>query len=151
MVKIRRYIGDYSYRKRYLGIRAVDRLEIRQLRQRIMCLVMWKGLPSHVRSAALSHMFAVYRTMVVESGEPLERPLALRHRTIDSYGTSDIPHLFRFRSADQLHQLMEHLLIPEHVMLDNGVVMGGEELLLLGLRRLAAPNFHKSEQHLSLC
>lgn len=62
-----------------------------------------------------------------------------RDRTIDSYEAQDIEEQFRFRNALQLRQVLATLRIPHRVNLGNGEWFFGEEIFLIGLRRLNYP------------
>jgi hypothetical protein len=61
-----------------------------------------------------------------------------RDRTNASYNSQQIPDLFRFRSAAQLHRLPNALRLPQLVKLEEtGETFLGEEIMLISLRRLS--------------
>ena len=62
-----------------------------------------------------------------------------RDRTIASYSHQEIPELFRFRTAEQLQRMLKVLNFPEKVVLEGGETFTGEEILLIGLRRVNYP------------
>jgi hypothetical protein len=97
-------------------------------------------LPSLVKVTLLNRLLLEYKSIVEEPEYTLEKPLAIRSRMIDSYGQSDIPHLFRFRSTEQLRRLFDGLKFPEAILLDNNVILREEETFLFGLRRMCYPN-----------
>jgi len=59
-----------------------------------------------------------------------------KHRTIESFGPS-IKKDFRFEAAE-LQLLLQELKFPENVILDNRIVMSGEEVFLRGLYELVS-------------
>lgn len=145
MVKERRYIKHYSYRKRFLGVCAAERLQILNQQQKIFIVFMLPWISSDVCPTEfalhwLLNLCEEYQAMVYEPEYVLPRPLRLKHRTIESFMACDIPHSFRFRSTDQLQLLKRLLQIPEVVSLDNNVALNGEEVFLFGLRRMAYPS-----------
>jgi hypothetical protein len=62
-----------------------------------------------------------------------------QNRTIVSFDEEDIPNIFRFRSRDQLNQVLMGLQFPATFKGKYGHVYKGEEVFLLGLFRLAHP------------
>jgi hypothetical protein len=62
-----------------------------------------------------------------------------QNRTIVSFDEEDIPNIFRFRSRDQLNQVLVRLQFPATFKGKYGHVYKGEEVFLLGLFRLAHP------------
>jgi len=60
-------------------------------------------------------------------------------RTIDSFAESDITHLFRFKDGAQLRRLMAAIDLPDFIRLNNNIYVTKEEMLLVGLKRLAYP------------
>jgi len=59
------------------------------------------------------------------------------NRTIDSFGKGSHKILFRF-NPEELRELLDVLEIPTSILLENGCVMPGEEMLLRGLYELVS-------------
>jgi hypothetical protein len=70
----------------------------------------------------------------------LEPPSPRRYRTIDSFPESDIPAKFRFKTRTDLRRLLDVLGLPEVCTMSNRAQVSGEEVMLVGLRRMAYPS-----------
>jgi hypothetical protein len=64
---------------------------------------------------------------------------AQRHRTIDSFGDSDIKIHFRVATKDKLRAVMVAWVVPAHFILGNRAVVTGEEAMLMFLARFTYP------------
>lgn len=65
--------------------------------------------------------------------------LESKNRTIDSFDVEDIPGAFRFKSKEQLYDLIIGFRIPAQVRSTEGCVFSGEEMLLVALYRMRRP------------
>ena len=62
------------------------------------------------------------------------------HIGIDGLDDESIPSLFRYRNKEQLHRILTAFHFPNWIMDSQETKFTGEEVLLLGLYRLHAPN-----------
>ena len=92
-------------------------------------------------------VFVLLEMLLTEKGDVedmpdnhvFEPPEPRKYKTIDSFVESDIPHLFRFKTKDQLRRLLAVMKLPDVIRLENGALVSNEELMLVGLYRLAYP------------
>ena len=66
--------------------------------------------------------------------------LIRRHRTIDSFRDEEILPFFRFKTKEQLHRLRIGFRFPKFLRTNKREKFSGEEVLLVGLKRLSFPN-----------
>lgn len=139
-----RAIGQMPYRRRFLGMSALERHEERRLWALIAALTpavaaLPQGPARQVLQLLLG-LLSIYATslrLVVLPALTAVNP-ANKNRLIDSWTDEECWHLLRFRRAD-LHRLFVALQIPAVVVCPNRTSCPGEHALCLMLYRLAYP------------
>jgi hypothetical protein len=145
---IQKHLG---IRKRFLGLNALDRLQIAILKDNILQLCntilelinyesidkAFIGLLMSVRNA----MIMKYKSKVIADPRLNIVPgkIESKHRTIDSFDDQYIKSNFRFRNKEQLKVLFKLLDFPEIFYGQYGHKYFGEQVFLLGLYRLSRP------------
>ena len=133
----------FSTNRRHQGLFAGDILYIHKVQSRISNLFAYKRISSRRRSKLMFKRligmnFIRYHDMMKLSPHVHLR-YPRRDRTIATYHPQEIEELFRFRSASQLKTVFNALQIPYRVTLSNGEWFFGEEIFVIGLRRLNYP------------
>jgi hypothetical protein len=152
--KAKKSIRNTSFRYRHNALTAKSVLEVKLLKESICHIVgaivkakrQCKNREDHrfkQRIARLKLVLEVLATKFVERVTYAHvdvAPMQRLYRTIDSFEDDEIPHLFRFRSKDQLRALLEGFGVPETVViLPQRYRFSGEEILLVSLLRMSRP------------
>jgi hypothetical protein len=144
-------IKSLNVRKRWLAKTALETVQIRILndQKRSIYAILKKLIDIHgFNEDILVEFFKILvkLNMCIARIEKVDerinqRPgkIESKHRTIDSFKDEDIPNIFRFRNKAQLKALFDGLGFPLLFKGKKGHKYSGEEVLLLGLFRLANP------------
>ncbi len=147
-IKERLPVKNLYYRRRYEGLRALDRVNLHYIRQAVVevvtALKKEKVAPtevSEVKCRRLRHVMTLLIEAYLKISLVEERSLpkiARQHRTIDSFWAWQLPLYFRFPTKEQLKRHFQGLELPDFVRLESRLTFAGEEVLLMSLTWRAA-------------
>ena len=125
-----------AYRSRYLALSSAEQVRLRKLKKLIVTLLSKKkviGL-SEEEERLLRAIIVKYLSISVVDidSDPLQRRPD-RKRTIDSFSSSECNINFSFHKTE-LIRLLALLKLPTTCILDNGISMSDEEVLLRGYK-----------------
>jgi len=148
-MKFRRLARDYTYRKRYLSIYS-NELQFLQRLELLAASFYKKSILSkdleckkRFRIKAIG-LLQVYISIMREPDRAVPKPINKR-RNILSFCDSDCKTFFGFNNQMDLYRLLKCLrLDKERIVLKNGSVMSGEEVMLRGLYELVTGEFQSS-------
>ncbi len=141
-----------SIRRRHLGLSALDRIQLRDLKQKIVSITkVYKYMKrnkdkytnqlSKLTKLLNLHIEKYYAWIKAPNSlnQPLPKILS-RNRTINSFEDEEIPLYFRFANKDQLRALLKCFRFPTKKFVSaSGHAFHREEVLLVSLYRLHAP------------
>lgn len=118
-------IKHLSIRRRYLGMTALQSIQVKKIETTISILgriytdIKYTDQDVKKRKIKRAVSFLLRDRQAIVT-PPIELTLPLpqiirQHRTIDSFDDNDIPIHFRFRSKQQLYDLIIGLQIPDRV------------------------------------
>jgi hypothetical protein len=148
--KFRRTTRGYGYRNRYKALSSKEQVRIRKINRVLaVLLVLLKNCKEedHIRREDLvlkiKRVIAVRLILSLDpyADKPARRPN--RRRTLQSFTESECYSYFRFRKRD-LEELIPLLKFDQTVILDNGIKMSGEEVILRGLYELTTSETQES-------
>lgn len=129
--------------RRYQAITCKDAQELTKCKRYIRRISKALGYPITDRTkTTLRKLLRAQVSKSIKVRICRDLPPRLRERKnyrFHSFEEWELPHLFRFRTHDDLRRLKRCLNIADVVTLSNKSKINGEEYLLLGLFRLAAP------------
>lgn len=143
MTPQRKPLRQYCIRKRHLGLRAAERLEILQLKKKIKFISKLLFLndddnEEEILFLLFLNYYCKWKRIYYEVDFQLPPPVRIV-RKISNYSDEEIYSKFRLQNQIQLSQLFNALKIPQEVLLENGIKMFGEEIFLFSLKRLQYP------------
>ena len=134
-----------SVYRRHAALYARDALELEITTKKIASIC---KLISMRRDPSVTAVY-VYRRFLLKRYLRLVNPAAMnatltkiesKKRTIDSFADEDIPINFRFRTKQQLYDILNGFQFPEFVKSEERCVFHREELLLVSLYRYRRPS-----------
>lgn len=138
-------------KRRHNALTGLDRMQLFYMDINIVRMV---GLFNHFKSAGLKvyirrlipliqQLFQSRNQICLIDSHVMwakRRKPVRKWRTIDSFSEDNILPYFRFKTKQQLHRLRVGFRIPDILRTDKREKFTGDEVLLVGLRRLAFPN-----------
>ena len=148
MGRTRRRVRKESYRKRYTALSVIEVKYLKDIEEAQIQLLKENQLLPQQDRLPLVQILCILEVMEAKKKAVAEMPDEYvfmrcpprRYRTIESFAECDCPTKFRFRTHSDLRRVLAALQLPAVCVLPNRSKVSGEELMLIGLRRMAFPS-----------
>ena len=138
-------------KRRHHALTGMDRMQLFYTDINIVRMLV---LFNNLKSAGLKAYIQRLRLMIIRLLEARKQTLLIdhhilygktkkitrRYRTINSFADEEILPYFRFKTKEQLHRLCTGFRFPKILRTEKREKFTGEEVLLVGLKRLSYPN-----------